>query len=189
MKKEWILSTAFKNKNIDSFYQFVHVDIPKIKTGSLDNLFDSNISTICNTGYEPTTFQSINFTFENPITIYGYKIEVVYSQRYLKGWNLETSMNGEYFEILDSKTEKFCFSDYIHEDYIDCGETTSREFPTQTKMAKYVKLVQTDRDSCNSYAFHMSTFDIFGYLNVENICEQSITQYSSIILVSIFIII
>ena len=179
MQKFWILSQTYQSDK-ERFDQFVNVSTPPVREGHYYNLFDSNISTLFKTSIDVTTFQSINFTFSHPIKIYGYKIEIVYNARYLKGWKIRTSMDGSEFEDLDIKNEDFCFSNYTHGTFIDCGETTRREFNTQTRVAKYVNLVQTAADSCNTYAFHISTFDLFGYINqintIKNECRQSISQ-------------
>ena len=188
MQKIWILSEAYQ-KGTNAIDQFVRVDTPPNFTGTYYNLFDSDINTLFKTSIDETTFQSINFTFSHPIRIYGYKIENVYAARYLKGWKITTSMDGSEFEDLDNRNEDFCFSNYTHTEsdgeYIDCGESTSREFITQTRVARYVNLVQTAPDSCNTYAFHISTFDIFGYINqintLRNIFKPKISPIFSFI--------
>ena len=105
--------------------------------------------------------KQVNFTFKKKMTIAGYRLQTPYTKRYLKGWNVSLSIDGVSFVIIDSKKENFCFSDYIHDGYIDCGETTTREFPISPTEAKFMKIEMTENDSCGSEWIEISQFDIF----------------------------
>ena len=89
-------------------------------------------------------------------------LQVPKVHRYMTGWRIDVSYDGEGFTTIDSREENFCSKNYTNGANNDCGELTTRSFNVPITTAKVIKLVQTREDSCGTYCIHMSGFDVYG---------------------------
>ena len=167
-KNEWILTAYSKNGIDPQLSGFVEIDsLPSNHDSPISFLYDSDITTSFYTSYLlGYRYHSINYTFSNLITVSSYILEIKSGNRFPTAWRLDVSNDGIDFTTIDERNDPLCHS----KSNCDCGASTSRIFTIPTTTAKYFRLIQTEKDSCGTYTFHLSTFDLFGFSGKNNFC-------------------
>lgn len=193
MVSKWIFKT-FYMKSIDPIGNgFVSILPTNYEAGyPLTNIIKWDDENAGKLTYVQKTDAIITLTFDKPISFRKYRMQVLRSNRYMKGWKIEASYDGVGFATIDSKEENFCFKNYSHDIFIDCGELTTRSFNVPITTAKVIKIIQTKPDSCGTYCIHLSGFDIFGERpeiicqNTNRMCRRSVTITYMITLLILF---
>ena len=101
-------------------------------------------------------------TFKNPVVISSYRILTKLGLRYMKGWNISVSSNGNKFDVIDARKENLCDKEASATGGTDCGETTDKIYNIPTVKARKIKLEPTVLGSFNTYDIHICAFDVFG---------------------------
>ena len=173
MTFKWIVAD-FNTKSINPYNNGDILTTPtSTSSNTIYKIFDWSLNEKC-------VFSSNNFKFDfrNPITIMQYRIRIPYSVRYLTGWKIEATY-GTKTSIIDTRDEKLCTKDYVHDGYTDCGEITTRTFNTnRTKLTSF-NLILTKKDSCGSTNIEFTGIDFYATYDNIDACNKRITNICS----------
>lgn len=156
--------------------------------GNATNFFSRDLNKYTN--LQSGLNEGIIVKFNNSITITKYMLRLKQKQRFLKGWKVEGSYDGNTYMTIDEKNENFCLKTYEHNKYLDCGELTIRAFNIPPTTVKNLRITMTQKDSCGTYWFHFGGFDVLGALpNHDLYCiSHIITRITSKASILLFIV-
>ena len=185
----WIINQWYKSGINPLKSNLVEVDsVPQRTDYPLENIFkwDSKTRAIL----QGNSTHNLTISFQEPVSIYKYKLQINSSVRFLTGWQFEVSYDGSFFTVVDVKDMNFCSENTTNNnDIVDCKYTTTLTFSIPLSNAKSVRIAMTKPDSSGTYRMEFNSVDFYiareNYFLYMTFCDSRITHlylmYASLI--------